>query len=513
MSERIEAGSVGADAGTPGIIENPGSKGLRAGSIGLMGNVIIGLSAVAPAYSLAATLGYVVDNVRDKAPAMFVLAFIPMLLVAFAYRELSRDTPDCGTTFTWGTKAFGPWIGWIGGWGLAVSAIIVLANVSEIAALYLFRFLGLDGLADSLIAKILLGSVFIIGMTWVSIRGIVISERMQAILMFIQFAVLIVASVIALVKVGTGRAGAQAIDPELSWLWPNGLDQSQIAAAVILCIFIYWGWDACLAISEETKDPDKTPGRAAVLTCLILVATYVLVAYAVQSFAGFGDTGIGLGNEANAEDVLTILGDPVAGAVMSSALLLTVCVSALSSTQSTILPTARSSLSMAVYKALPDRFASIHPRYMTPAFGTAAMGAAALTFYLVLSLLSQDTLADSISSLGLAVAFYYGITAFACVWYFRSTLFGSARNFFLRGLLPLLGGLAMAAAFIRSAIDMISPDYGATSVGGIGGVFVLGVGMLVLGIPLMLACFAHNSDFFRGRTLTATTEVKVPDVH
>ena len=509
MAERIE---IGAGDGRS-VVENPGDKGLRIGSIGLMGNVIIGLSAVAPAYSLAATLGFVVDSVGDKAPAMFVLAFFPMLLVAFAYRELSRDTPDCGTTFTWGTKAFGPWIGWIGGWGLAVSAIIVLANVSEIAALYLFRFLGLDALADSLLAKLLLGSFFIIAMTWISIRGIVISERMQAVLMFIQFAVLIVASAIALIKVGTGRAGEQAVDPQWSWLWPSGLDQSQIAAATILCIFIYWGWDACLAISEETRDPDKTPGRAALLTCVVLVATYVLVAYAIQSFAGFGDTGIGLGNDANNEDVLTILGDPVAGAVMSSALLLTVCVSALSSTQSTILPTARGSLSMAVYKALPEKFASIHPRYMTPAFGTAVMGAAALTFYLVLSLLSQDTLADSIASLGLAVAFYYGITAFACVWYFRSTLFSSARHFFLRGLFPLLGGLAMAAAFIRSAIDMISPDYGATSVGGIGGVFVLGVGMLVLGIPLMLACFAHNSDFFRGKTLTATTEVKVPDVY
>ena len=509
MAERIE---IGAGDGRS-VVENPGDKGLRIGSIGLMGNVIIGLSAVAPAYSLAATLGFVVDSVGDKAPAMFVLAFFPMLLVAFAYRELSRDTPDCGTTFTWGTKAFGPWIGWIGGWGLAVSAIIVLANVSEIAALYLFRFLGLDALADSLLAKLLLGSFFIIAMTWISIRGIVISERMQAVLMFIQFAVLIVASAIALIKVGTGRAGEQAVDPRWSWLWPSGLDQSKIAAATILCIFIYWGWDACLAISEETRDPDKTPGRAALLTCVILVATYVLVAYAIQSFAGFGDTGIGLGNDANNEDVLTILGDPVAGAVMSSALLLTVCVSALSSTQSTILPTARGSLSMAVYKALPEKFASIHPRYMTPAFGTAVMGAAALTFYLVLSLLSQDTLADSIASLGLAVAFYYGITAFACVWYFRSTLFSSARHFFLRGLFPLLGGLAMAAAFIRSAIDMISPDYGATSVGGIGGVFVLGVGMLVLGIPLMLACFAHNSDFFRGKTLTATTEVKVPDVY
>ena len=120
-----------------------GGKGLQAGALGLVGNIVIGLGAVAPAYSLAATLGYVVLNVQEKSPAMFVLAFIPMLLVAFAYKELSQDTPDCGTTFTWGTKAFGPWIGWIGGWGLAVSAIIVLANVAEVAAGYLFKFLNL----------------------------------------------------------------------------------------------------------------------------------------------------------------------------------------------------------------------------------------------------------------------------------------------------------------------------------------------------------------------------------
>src|SRR5690606_9873616 len=118
--------------------------------LGLAGNIVIGLAATAPAYSLAATLGYIVLAVGEKAPSMFVLAFIPMLMVAFAYRELARDTPDCGTTFTWATKAFGPWVGWIGGWGLAVSAIIVLANVAEIAAIYLFRFVGLDSLAESL---------------------------------------------------------------------------------------------------------------------------------------------------------------------------------------------------------------------------------------------------------------------------------------------------------------------------------------------------------------------------
>jgi amino acid transporter len=487
-------------------------KGLQAGALGLVGNIVIGLAAVAPAYSLAATLGYVVLAVGDKAPSMFVLAFIPMLLVAFAYKELSQDTPDCGTTFTWGVKAFGPWIGWIGGWGLAVSAIIVLANVSEVAAIYLFKFLGLDSLAENLTAKVLLGSFFILAMTLLSARGIVVSERVQNVLIAIQFGVLIVVSVWALVRVFSGTAGEQAISPSLSWLLPTGLDSSAIAAAIILCIFIYWGWDACLAVGEETKNPGKTPGIAAVITTLILVCTYVLVAYAVQSFAGFGDTGIGLNNEENADDVLTILGEPVAGSIAASLLLLTVSISGLSSTQTTILPTARGTLSMAVYEAIPKRFASVHPRYMTPAFGTIVMGIAALFFYLVLSFLSENALADSVASLGLAVAFYYGITAYACVWYFRRTLFQSARNLFFRGIFPLLGALAMTWAFVQSAKDMIQPDYGYTAFGSIGGVFVLGVGMLVLGIPLMLACFAFGTKrFFRGETLNATTEVKVPD--
>ncbi|QII06862.1 APC family permease [Rhodococcoides fascians A25f] len=488
-------------------------KGLNTGALGLVGNIVIGLSAVAPAYSLAATLGYVVLAVGDKAPSMFLIAFVPMLLTAFAYRELGRDTPDCGTSFTWGTKAFGPWVGWMAGWGLAVSAIIVLANVAEIAAIYLFEFLGLSDLAESTAAKVALGSFFIVSMTYVSFRGILISERMQNVLLVVQFGVLIGVSVTALVKVGTGTAGPQAITPQWSWLVPTGVTMSDAAQAIILCIFIYWGWDACLAVGEETKDSEKTPGRAAVITTLILVATYVLVGYAVQSFAGFGDTGIGLNNPDNVDDVLTILGDPVAGSIVASLLLLTVSISALSSTQTTILPTARGTLSMAVYEAIPKRFASVHPKYMTPGFGTLVMGAAALLFYLVLTFVSANALQDSVASLGLAVAFYYGITAYACTWYFRRTLFSSVRNLFMRGIFPFLGGLSMTWAFVQSAIDMIKPDYGYTVYGPIGGVFVLGVGMLVLGIPLMLLCFVGNKDFFKGKTLTASTEVKVPDTY
>jgi hypothetical protein len=112
------------------------------------------------------------------------------------------------------------------------------------------------------------------------------------------------------------------------------------------------------------------------------------------------------------------------------------------------------------------------------------------------------------------VAFYYGITAFAFVWYFRKTLFFSAKNMLFRGIFPLLGGIAMAWAFGWSAKDLLAPDYGYTAFGSIGGVFVLGVGMLVLGVPLMLTCFAFGTKrFFRGETLNAKTEVKVRGVY
>ena len=47
------------------------------------------------------------------------------------------------------------------------------------------------------------------------------------------------------------------------------------------------------------------------------------------------------------------------------------------------------------------------------------------------------------TAIGLYIAFYYGLTAFTCVWYYRRTLLSSPRNLFMRGILPLLGGLIM----------------------------------------------------------------------
>lgn len=489
---------------------NATGKGLAKGQLGLFGSTIMGLASTAPVYSLVATLGFVIAEVGAQAPIAFILAFVPMFFIAFAYRELNRAVPDCGTTFTWSTKAFGPWVGWLGGWGVAVAGIIVLGNLAQIAGLYFWYLVeGVFGNAgyfsDQVWIVTLTGTFFILAMVYVSYRGVEIGERLQNVLLGIQYLALALFVIFVIVAISNGSApDSQPV--EGSWFNPFAFESFEsFTAAILLALFIYWGWDTCLALNEETKDPQRIPGRAALISTVVLVITYVSVSVAAIAYAGVE----GL---SEVDDVFSTVKDALFGP-WAWLLVLAVMISAISSTQTTILPTARGTLSMAVYRALPKRFAQVHPRFRTPGFSTLVMGVVATVFYVTMSLVSENFLADSIYSLGLAIAFYYGITGYACVWYFRRELFQNASSFFFKFLFPLLGALLLTAAFVKSAIDMLDPDYGYTILFGVGGVFVIGIGSLLLGVVLMVvwALFRESRPFFRGESLNRDTEVLVPE--
>ena len=76
-----------------------GGKGLKGGALGFLSNVVIGVASTAPGYSLAATLGFIVavPGVGLSAPAVLLVSFLPMLCIAYAFRELNKADPDCGT--------------------------------------------------------------------------------------------------------------------------------------------------------------------------------------------------------------------------------------------------------------------------------------------------------------------------------------------------------------------------------------------------------------------------------
>ena len=92
---------------------------------------------------------------------------------------------------------------------------------------------------------------------------------------------------------------------------------------------MYWGWDTAVAVNEETDDSTKTPGKAAVMSTLILVANYVIVAIAAVAIRGPGF----LSNDANTDDVLAAAGEVVLGSGFNKFLIIAVLTSAAASTQ------------------------------------------------------------------------------------------------------------------------------------------------------------------------------------
>jgi amino acid transporter len=477
-------------------------KGLKKNAIGYLSNIVIGVASTAPAYSLAATLGFIVavQGVGVHAPAVLLVSFVPMLLIAVAYKYLNRADPDAGTTFAWTTRALGPATGWVNGWTIVLADVIVMASLSDIAAIYTFKLFGFTELGESKAAIIVAAIIWIALMTWICYRGIELSARIQQILLSAEILILGIFAVVALAKVYGSSPPAGSIKPSLSWFDPTAMKFGDLVDGILLGVFIYWGWDSGVAVNEESEDSNEGPGRAAVVSTLILLFTYLIVTTGAIAFHGIGF----LTNEANQEDVLSALGSGVLGSGLDKLLIIAVLTSASASTQTTILPTARTTLSMAKWKALPGVIGRIHKRYMTPSVSTLAMGAVSIVVTVVLLLISESVLADSLIALGFPICFYYGFTGIACVVYYRHELFKSVRKFLLLGLAPLAGALILfgvfgkAAEFYGHEANVESPP-----IAGVTLPLWLGIGGLALGVALMLLSRPFFRDFFARKTETA----------
>ena len=203
-------------------------------------------------------------------PVVIIAGFLPMFFAAYAYREFNKVAPDCGTSFTWTTKAFGPYIGWLGGWAAVLATVIVLSNLAGVAVQFFYQFVG-DLVGSESVAtlwenrgiNVITCLVFLSIATAVAYRGITTTERVQFVLVGFQMVVLLLFAVIALTKSGSSETGMTF---SLDWFSPAGLTISAFIAGLSGSIFAFWGWDTALTVNEESKDSDKTPrpGRAVV---------------------------------------------------------------------------------------------------------------------------------------------------------------------------------------------------------------------------------------------------------
>src|ERR1044071_1052925 len=184
-------------SGRPGV----GEKGLKQNALGFVSSCVIGVASTAPGYSLAATLGFLAIAVGVFTPAVLIVSFIPMLLIAVSYYYFNRADPDCGTTFSWVTRGLGPVLGWFGGWAIVVADIIVMANLAQIAGVYTFLLFGANGAAASTFWVTFVGVIWIVIMTAIVTIGIELSARTQWFLLAAEDLILMLFAVVALIQV------------------------------------------------------------------------------------------------------------------------------------------------------------------------------------------------------------------------------------------------------------------------------------------------------------------------
>lgn len=480
---------------------------LKAGAIGFTESLSIGLNSTSPAYSLAAVLAPIVALVGVSAPGVLLASFLPMLLIASAFYYLNRVDQDCGTTFSWVTRAMGPWFGWMGGWAITMTGVLVVGSLAEVGVRFTLLTLGLDDWTENRAVVLGLSVALVILMTWICVRGTEASASLQKVLIAVQIVALLIFAAVALRLGLSGEGAPDAPTPSWSWLNPFAAGGAALTAGLLLGVFAYWGWESAVNLNEETTDSKDTPGRAAIVSTVILLVTYVGTAIAVITFAG---TDFLTANSDQQEQIFATLAERAMGG-WSWIVLLAVATSAIASTQTTIIPASRTALSMARRGAIPRQFGRVSATHRTPAFSTWCVAGVAVTWFVVLDLISENALYDSLTALSLLIAFYYSLTGLACAIYYRRRLRTNLRSFLLIGVGPVAGSLLLLWLLVQSVITMSDPanSYGGQSWFGMGPPLVIGIVLFVLGLVLTVVSRMGGGKFWRERASALGAEADV----
>jgi amino acid transporter len=203
-------------------------------------------------------------------------------------------------------------------------------------------------------------------------------------------------------------------------------------------------------------------------------------------------------------DVLSPLGSAIfgtgaLGTVPARLLILMVMSSSAATAMTTILPNARTTLSMAFHKALPPIFGKVHPRYLTPTFSTTSFAVISAVMYVAINWVSGgNVISDSV------------VTGFACTWWYRKSLLSSARTFWLCGVFPFLSGVMLFVILGWSVYFYTDPDQSYTSWrmpfwphATIGGVLSIGIVTALVGLAWMLSLQRKYREFFSGESMRA----------
>lgn len=455
---------------------------LKPDAIGITQATVIGMATSAPSATVAISLAVIAATTAYSSGLILLIAAIPMLIIANAYRRLNLWNANCGASFEWVGRAINPYLGFLTGWLMMVTYVVGTVAGTIVLGPSVVAVTGATSVSTP--ASVAIGGAVILVMLILAVLGIGITARAQIIMAVVEYLILLGTAIAGLVLVLSHHAGTYPLTSD--WFSLSGVDgRGDAMAGFLLVIFIYGGWDGTLYVNEEVQHRRVYPGRAAVIAVALLAVIYTLVQVGLQGVVSPAKL------QANGGSALVYIAQTMGGSTLARAMALAIALSVIAGTGTGIVLGARIIYGMATYRALPGFLAGVSRRFSTPVAASIVVGVllAALTAVYLLATSVQTAFDDVIAIVGQLLAILYILTALAAITYYRRRVLASWADAITVGILPLgaagfLGYILYRS--IASAWDSSRPQ-----------VWSL-VGIVAAGLIMMLiARFGLRSVFFR----------------
>lgn len=446
---------------------------LAADSLGTFESIVMGIAGTAPAYSIEITTSTIVAKAGVLAPASILVCGLIMFGIAFAFINLNKVWSNAGTSYAWVSTVFGKAAGFFAGWALLVLCCVFMVSAMVPAANATLLILRPD-LMNNVNWVTGIAALWFTVISLVVVKGVKLTSYVQLAMTAVEGIILL--AVIVMAFVVFPRAPQHAV----SWtsFSPFAFSPKGFAESALVSIFFFYGWDVTMNLSEETRDPNRTPGRAAFWSMVFLIVFFLI--FIVITLLGLTDAEIQHYNT----NVIFAIAEKLFGKTWGYIAILAVLLSTVGTVETQILQFTRTLFAKGRDGALHERYSRLHPTWKTPHVAIFFIWVVGMALLFVSSYLPTINviLQDSITALGFQICFYLGLTGFACAWYFRRLLLGlHPWKIVTHVLWPAASGAFMFFVAIYSIpeFDLV------TNVVGIGGILV-GV------VPYLLNRRRHN---------------------
>ncbi|QXI09849.1 APC family permease [Pseudomonas zeae] len=225
--------------------------------------------------------GYVNAEAPGMVPLAYIIGMVAMLFTALSYGSMAKAFPIAGSVYSYAQRGLNQHVGFIAGWLMLLDYLLIPP------LLYVYAAMALNHLYPD-IPKVGFILAFLVSATFVNLRGITFTARMNIIFLLAQLVVLGIFLFYAWNALHNGGGNGELTLAPL--YHAETFNFALLMQAVSIAVLSFLGFDAISTLAEEIKgDPGKSVGKAALITLVVMGVIFVAQTWiATDLAAGMG---------------------------------------------------------------------------------------------------------------------------------------------------------------------------------------------------------------------------------